>query len=86
MACETLLSPSAQKGKMNNGPRYALALNNPPLRFALRITFSSLQSIPTCIVFLYGKSKLEIVFDMNRLLHVCCSFSLLVHANGKAKR
>lgn len=86
VACETLLSPSAQKGKMNNGPRQALALNNSPLRFALRITFPLPQSIPTCIDFIFGKSKLEIVLNMNCLSHVCFSFMLLVHASGQDKR
>lgn len=40
VACETLLSPSAQKGRMNNGPRQALALNNP----FLCLTFSFRES------------------------------------------
>ena len=44
VACETLLSPSAQKGRMNNGPRQALALNNPSLRFTLCLTFSVSKS------------------------------------------
>lgn len=44
VACETLLSPSAQKGRMNNGPRQALALNNPSLCFALCLTFSVSKS------------------------------------------
>ncbi len=44
VACETLLSASAQKGRMNNGPRQALALNNPSLRFALCLTFSIFKS------------------------------------------
>lgn len=29
VACETLLSPSTLKGRINNGPRQAVALNNP---------------------------------------------------------
>lgn len=44
VACETLLSPSAQKGRMNNGPRQALAPNNPSLRFTLCHTFSVSKS------------------------------------------
>lgn len=44
VACETLLSPSAQKGRMNNGPRQALALNNPSLCFTLCFTFSVSKS------------------------------------------
>lgn len=44
VACETLLSPSAQKGRLNNGPRQALALNNPSLCFALCLTFSVSKS------------------------------------------
>lgn len=44
VACETLLSPSAQKGRMNNGPRQALALNNPSLCFTLCLTFSVSKS------------------------------------------
>ncbi|KAK9542330.1 hypothetical protein VZT92_000201 [Zoarces viviparus] len=47
VACETLLSPSAQKGRMNNGPRQALALNNPSLCFALCLTFHRLQKETT---------------------------------------
>lgn len=47
VACETLLSPSAQKGRMNNGPRQALALNNPSLCFALCLTFPRLQKQTT---------------------------------------
>lgn len=44
VACETLLSPSAQKGRLNNGPRQALALNNPSLCIALCLTFSVSKS------------------------------------------
>lgn len=44
VACETLLSPSAQKGRMNNGPRQALALNNSSLRLTLCITYSVSKS------------------------------------------
>ncbi len=49
VACETLLSASAQKGRMNNGPRQALALNNPSLRFALCLTFSVSKKRPQAI-------------------------------------
>lgn len=46
-----------------------------PLRFALRTTLSLLQAIATCMDFLFGRSKIEIFFDMNCL--TCFSFTLL---------
>lgn len=78
VACETLLSPSAQKGKMNNGPRQALALNNS----------SSLRSLhyfvfTTSCCYIYRLSLVDPTLKVTWTWIALRVSALLYSANGK---
>lgn len=74
VACETLLSPSAQKKRWTMALARLWLWTIPP-RSALCTTLFLLQAIATYIDSLFGRSKNEIFFDMNCL--ACFSFTLL---------